>query len=486
MAAMLVFSASLELDETLHQIVTAARGLVDARLGTLSVFDDNGTVTQFVVAGTGEPAPPEDGAVTRDFLDVPLLARGAVVGRLHLAGKNTGRGFTADDERAVVALAAAAGIAVDNAVLYEQTRRRQRLVEATGQIFAELLGGTGVTEVLRLIASRAAELTDAENALIALPEYLDEPGTGDGELVVTVCAGPDADALTGGRIPVATSISGAVLHDHVPRSVPSLVFDLPGDLGPALAVLLRSGESTAGVLLAIRGPGGAAFGEHELQIVSAFADQAALALRDAESQSARRDLDVVTDRDRIARDLHDHVIQRLFAVGLAMQATRREAGSSTVTDRLAQHVRQLQEVIEEIRGAIFDLHPEPGGTTTLRTKLRDAVTQATGDAGIRTTVHLSGPLETVPPELAEHAEAVVREAVSNVVRHARATDLTVAITVADDLTVEVSDTGTGLPETVTRSGLRNLERRATDAHGSFHVNRRADGGTRLKWTVPLS
>ena len=471
LAAVLAVSSGLELDKTLDQIVTAARELVGARYGALSLLGEDGATTASVVAGV-------DAGAGRAFLDVPLLARGRVRGRLNLAGKDDGRAFTEDDERVVVALAAAAGIAVDNAYLYEESRARQRWLEAVGEISAELLGGTGVTDVLRLIASRTAELSGADNALIALPG---EKRT----LVVTVCTGPDADALTGRWIPVEKSTSGAVLRDHLPRSVPGLASDLGVELGPALVVPLRSGEATAGVLLAVRAPGGASFDEHELQIVSAFADQAALALRDAESQSARRELDVVADRDRIARDLHDHVIQRLFAVGLAMKGTLRRAGSPAVGDRLARHIGQLQEVIEEIRSSIFDLHPAPGEDRGLRANLRTAITDATGDSGIRATVHISGSLDDVPAGLAEHAQAVVREAVSNVLRHAEAAELAVTVTLDEDLVIVVSDTGIGMPDAGPRSGLRNLEQRAAEAGGSFRIERPGVGGTRLVWMAPL-
>ncbi|RSM43840.1 histidine kinase [Amycolatopsis balhimycina DSM 5908] len=508
LAAVLAFSAGLELETTLHRIVTAAADLVDARYGALALLDDDGRTTGLAVTGVddatgGRIGPPPAGhellgafvtgrdpvrladlgsppgnPSTRSFLGVPLVVRGAVLGRLYLGGEHP---FTAADERAIVALAAAAGIAVDNARLYGETRSRQRWLEATGEISAELLGGADVHEVLRLIASRTAGLTGAQDVLIALPA---EPG---GVLVVTVCAGPDADVLTGRRIPLGGSTSGAVLDDHVPRSVPSLAFDLGHgvDLGPALAVRLRSTESSSGVLLAIRPRGAPLFEEHELQIVSAFADQAALALRDAESQAARRELDVMVDRDRIARDLHDQVIQRLFAVGLSIEGTRRRSGSAAVTVRLARHIDQLQDVIEEIRGAIFDLHAEPGAGRGLRARLQNAVIDTTADSAIRTTVRLAGSFDRVPAGLAEHAEAVVREAVTNVLRHARADELAVTVSLDGDLLVEVSDTGIGMPEAAVRSGLRNLERRAAEAGGSFRVERPAGGGTRLMWTVPV-
>lgn len=269
LSAVLAFSARPELEHTADRIVATAVDLVGARYGALAVLDEDGTTTEFAVAGLDDEArdrvgPPPSGhgvlaeiadgplrvddlgplelpaghPPVRTFLGAPLRARGVLLGRLYLAGKRSGPGFTEDDERAIVALAGAASIAVDNARLHAEARDRQRWLEATGEISSALLSGTDVVEVLRLVASRAVELTGADDALIALPV---EPS---GALVVTVCAGPHADALTGRRIPLEGSTSGAVLRDHAPRNVPRLEFDLTGaaGLGPALAVRLRSGS----------------------------------------------------------------------------------------------------------------------------------------------------------------------------------------------------------------------------------------------------
>jgi GAF domain-containing protein len=358
--AVLAVSSGLELDATLRQIVQAAVDLVDARYGALGVLGDDGMLTKFVYVGINEatrkligPLPTGHGVLgvviedaeplhledlsqhpasvgfpphhppMRTFLGVPIRARGEVFGRLYLTEKNSGPGFAPDDEVVLQALAGAAGIAVDNARLYEEARRRQRWLEATGEVTAELLGASDPTEVLRLIANRARELTGADYTLIAVPDDLGVAPSEIAELTVAVCAGMDPDTVTGRKIPIAGSTSGAVFADHVPRSVPSLAFGLAdgvgAEFGPALALPLGAGESISGVLLAVRAPGSAGFDEHQLQVVSLFADQAALALQRAESQSARQELEVLADRDRIARDLHDHVIQRLFAIGLAMQ-----------------------------------------------------------------------------------------------------------------------------------------------------------------------
>jgi two-component system, NarL family, sensor histidine kinase DevS len=525
--AVLAISFGLDLDETLRRIVAAAMNLVDARYGALGVLGADKKLTRFVYQGiddaTGQligdlptgrgvlgvvledakplrlndlaahPASagfPPNHPPMRTFLGVSIRARGEVFGRLYLTEKNGGQPFTEDDEVVVAALAGAAGIAVDNARLYEESRRRQRWLEAVGEVNAQLLAGGDPADVLRLIANRALELTDAEYTLIALPDDPDATPSEVAELTVAVCAGLDPGRLTGRKIPIAASTSGAVFSDQVPRNVPELAFDVAGGLGvrfgPALALPLGAGEAISGVLLVIRSLCSPGFDEHRVQLVSSFADQAALALRHAESQSARRELEVLADRDRIARDLHDHVIQRLFAIGLAMQGTQRRAKSPIVADRVTEHIDQLQEVIQEIRGAIFDLHADPSEAPRLRTELHEVITELTEDAPLRTTVRMSGPLDVVSAPLAEHAEAVVREAVSNAVRHSRARELTVTVSVDDDLVIDVLDNGVGIPDTVAVSGLRNLQQRAGEVGGSCIVERVDHGGTRLLWTAPLS
>jgi GAF domain-containing protein/anti-sigma regulatory factor (Ser/Thr protein kinase) len=523
--AVLAVSSGLELDATLRQIVQAAVDLVDSRYGAVGVLGEDGMLTKFVFVGVDDatreligPLPTGHGLLgvvledakplllddlslhsasagfpanhppMRTFLGLPIRARGEVFGRLYLTEKNNGQGFTEDDKVVVQALAGAAGIAVDNARLYEEARRRQRWLEATGEITTELLGASDPTEALRLIACRALELTGADYTVIAVPDPEVVPSE-IAELTVAVCAGMDPDTVTGQKIPIAGSTSGAVFADHVPRSVPGLAFDfaegLAVEFGPALAVPLGAGESISGVLLTVREPGSACFDEHQFQVGSSFADQAALALQRAESQSARQELEVLADRDRIARDLHDHVIQRLFAIGLAMQGTHRRAKSPVVAGRLAEHIDHLHDVIQEIRTAIFDLQAGACETSHLRTVLHEVITHLTDDTELRTTVRMSGPVNVVPAGLAEHAEAVVLEAVSNAVRHARASELVVTISVDDDLVIDVTDNGIGIPHTVARSGLHNLQQRAADAGGSCTVERPHDGGTRVVWTAPL-
>ncbi len=520
--AVLAVSSGLDQDVTLRQIVQAAIELVDARFGALGVLGEGGMLSKFVHVGIDDqtreligPLPTGHGVLgvvieenkplrladlsqhpmsigfpphhppMRTFLGVPVRARGETFGRLYLTEKRNGEEFTFDDEVVVSALAGAAGIAIDNARLYEAARQRQAWLEATGEVTAQLLGGSDTEEALRLIASRARELTKADHTMIALPVEPADGAAEPGELVIAVSVGLDSVELTGRRVPVAGSTMGTVFLDRLPRNVLQLDFDLTGQFGPAMVLPLGTGEQISGVLLTVRRPGSDQFDEQELNLVSTFADQAALALDRAESQLARREMEVLEDRDRIARDLHDHVIQRLFAIGLGMQSTHRREKSPHQAARLADHIDQLHDVIQEIRTAIFDLQAGPAQEPGLRSALNQVVSDLTGDAALRTTVRMSGPLDVIPPDLAQDVQAALREAVSNAVRHAQATELIITVSVEDDLVIDVTDNGIGLPETVARSGLHNLGRRAAAAGGVLSVTRPPAGGTRLIWTAPL-
>jgi signal transduction histidine kinase len=221
-------------------------------------------------------------------------------------------------------------------------------------------------------------------------------------------------------------------------------------------------------------------------MMSGFADQAALALQLAKSRanavSTLRELDVLTDRDRIARDLHDHVIQRLFAIGLSLQGAL-PASADRTSQRISTALDDLQEVVQEIRTAIFGLHG--GSVTRLRQRLEQAVTQMTTASSVRPALHITGPLSVVEAGLADHAEAVVREAVSNVVRHAGASTVSVTVAVDDNLTITVLDDGCGFPDETTPSGLANLAARAKECGGRLDVGKDPAGRTRLVWSVPL-
>jgi two-component system, NarL family, sensor histidine kinase DevS len=520
--AMLVVTSGLELDETLRTIVHTAIELVDAQYGALGVRGHVHELVEFVYEGIDaemreqighlpegrgvlgvlidEPKPirlenishhaasvgfPPNHPPMRTFLGVPVRIRDEVFGNLYLTDKAGGQPFSEDDEVLVQALAAAAGIAIDNARLYAASKTRQSWIEATRDIGTELLSGTDPARVFRLIADECRTLSGAELTLVAVPIDPDVPASEIEELVITATsgAGPATELQS---IPVDGTLIGKAFVQRMPGRFDHFEL-LSGDTtmtGPALVLPLRATDSVAGVLVAVRAVGAQPFTNEQLDMMAAFADQAALAWQLASTQRQMRELSILTDRDRIARDLHDHVIQRLFAVGLALQGTIPRARAPEVQQRLTDCVDDLQEVIQEIRTAIFDLHGSSSGVTRLRQRLDEAVGQF-ATSNLRTTVQYTGPLSVVDTVLADHAEAVVREAVSNAVRHADASTLTVDIAVDDNLCIEVVDNGRGISSDFTGSGLTNLRRRAEEAGGTFAVEARPAGGTKLTWCAPL-
>jgi signal transduction histidine kinase len=522
--AMLVVTSGLDLDSTLRTIVHTAIELIDARYGALGVRGTDHELIEFIYEGIDEatrekigplpqgrgvlgvlidePTPirldhiddhpasvgfPPNHPPMRTFLGVPVRIRDEVYGNLYLTEKTTGLPFSEDDEVLAQALAAAAGIAIDNARLYEQSQTRQQWIEATRDIATQLLAGTDPARVFRLVADEALKLTDAEVAVVAVPADDDIPSADIRELVVVEIASAHETPPAAEPIPIAGTSIGEAFLQRSPGRLDLIDVELGvlDHAGPALVLPLRAADTVAGVVITLRQKGAQPFTEEQLDMMAAFADQAAVAWQLASTQRQMRELDVLTDRDRIARDLHDHVIQRLFAVGLALQGTIPRARRPTeVQRRLVNSVDDLQGVIQEIRTAIFDLHGAPTGATRLRQRLDAAIAQfATPE--VRTTVQFIGPLSVVDAALADHAEAVVREAVSNVIRHADATELSLSVRVENDLCIEVSDNGHGITGPIAESGLSNLRERAEAVGGAFAIEAGAGGGTVLRWSAPL-
>ena len=524
--AMLTVTSGLDLDATLRTIVHTAIELIDARYGALGVRGHDHELVEFIYEGIDEPTRKKIGPLPqgrgvlgvlindpqpirltnihdhaasvgfpanhppmRTFLGVPIRIRDEVFGNLYLTEKSSGQPFSEDDEVLTQALAAAAGIAIDNARLFEQSRSRQAWIEATRDIATELLGGADPARVFRLVAEEALKLTNADVALVAVPADGEAPAGEVTELLVVETAGNvHRDATSAPPIPVSGNAIGEVFRQRTPRladasTVPTEIFDA---VGPVLLLPMRTTDTVVGVAVLMRGPGASPFNADHLTMMAAFVDQAALAWDLANTQRRVRELDVLTDRDRIARDLHDQVIQRLFAVGLALQGTIPRTRSPEAQRRLADCVDDLQNVIQEIRTTIFDLHGGSADVTRLRQRLDEIVAQF-GTADLRTTVQYVGPLSVVDARLAEHAEAVLREAVSNAVRHSGASELTITVKVEDDLCIEVVDNGVGFPAdgAITESGLGNLRRRAQESGGCFFIGPAAGQGTVVRWSAPL-
>lgn len=521
--AILAITSGLKLDATLRAIVHTAAELVDARYGALGVRGYDHRLVEFVYEGIDEetrhligslpegrgvlgalieePKPirlddisrhpasvgfPLHHPPMRTFLGVPVRIRDEVFGNLYLTEKADGQPFSDDDEVLVQALAAAAGIAVDNARLFEESRTREAWIEATRDIGTQMLAGADPAMVFRLIAEEALTLMAGAATLVAVPLDDEAPACEVDDLVIVEVAGEISPAVKQMTVAVSGTSIGGVFHDRTPRRFDrlDLAVDGPVEPGPALVLPLRAADTVAGVLVALRSADEQPFSDKQLDMMAAFADQAALAWRLATAQRQMREVEILTDRDRIARDLHDHVIQRLFAVGLTLQGAAPRARVPAVRESIYSSIDDLQEIIQEIRSAIFDLHAGPSRATGLRHRLDKVIDQLAIPA-LHTTVQYTGPLSVVDIVLANHAEAVLREAVSNAVRHANATSLAINVSVEDDVRVEVVDDGVGISGDITESGLRNLRQRADDAGGEFTVENMPTGGTLLRWSAPL-
>jgi signal transduction histidine kinase len=522
--AMLVVTAGLDLDETLQTIIRTATKLVDARYGALGIRGEGHEIVDFVLEGMGaadlerigkvpegigvlglllddpksirleeiakHPASvgfPPNHPPMHTFLGVPIRIREEIFGNLYLTEKAGGEQFTDEDEVLVEALAAAAGIAIDNARLYQKAQTRQAWIESTRDIATQFLAGDEPAEVLRRTAVEVLGLAQADGAFIAVSADIGRGTEPVRELLVVEAVGAARVPEHAPVVDVDGNIFGQVLADLTPRRLPgidepALMKRLMDDAGPAMVIPLRT--NIGGIVVLLRRRGERVFSAEQLDLMVAFVDQAGLAWQLANSQRRMHQLEVISERDRIARDLHDHVIQRLFAVGLTLQGAIPRARIPEVQTRLADTVDELQNVIQEIRTTIFDLHGGSSGTTRLRQRIGEAVSAFAG-SGVRTTVSFVGPLSVVDQTLADHAEAVVREAVSNAVRHAGAQTLTVTVRVEDELSIEVVDDGCGMPPDVTPSGLNNLRARARDVGGELMVAAATGGGTVVRWVAPL-
>lgn len=525
--AILVVAAGLDLEDTLGSIVRSAMSLVDARYGALGVDGDSHDLARFIHRGVAPEVAAEIGELPEGlgilglfhddadtapvrihdisehpasigfpaahppmttFLGAPITVRGTIYGTIYLTEKRDGRGFTADDETIIHTLAAAAGIAIENARLFEQSQSRLSWIEANGDVATELLSGTDTADALAMVARKARALTGSDMTFVALPDDTSGEPT---HLVIRVASGHNAHELDGQIIPIDGSTTGAAFRSRAPSRVRALAYDATARtatrFGPAIIAPMCVGDDVRGVLVGLRRDGGPVFTEETVGLLSSFAGQAALAMSMADAAARLRDLDVLAERDRIARDLHDHVIQRIFAAGLSLQSTVQRTTTPDVKRRLTATIDDLQDVIQDIRTAIFDLHGSQTAANRLRENLHAVIDELCEGQPIHFAVRMSGPLAVVDVDVAAHVIAVVREAVSNAVRHSGAGRGVVAVTVADVLTVTVSDDGSGIPEGVPRSGLRNLGSRASECGGELVVNSPLSaGGTEIVWTVPVT
>jgi signal transduction histidine kinase len=523
--AVVTVGSHLELEVVLRQIVEAAVELVSARYGALGVVGEGGRLAEFIPVGLDEseiarihhwpegrgllgklitdPRPmrlndiaadpgssgfPEGHPPMRSFLGVPVRIRDEVYGNLYLTEKQ-GADFDEEDETLVQALAAAAGVAIENARLYAEARRQQQWLRASAEVTQRLLSGDQPEEVLGLVTQQALEISGADLVVLALP-------TGDRkQLVIEHACGDGAAGALGLVLPAEGSASGIVMATGKPLSVENFSDDprvapvarQHMTLGPAVLVPLGPAGDVRGVLTAGRHQGAFPLAPPAVEMVTTFAAQAGIGLELAEHRRDVQRLALLEDRDRIARDLHDLVIQRLFATGMSLQGAAALLRDPETGHRVEQAVDALDETIKDIRAAIFSLQARgEAEPARLRTRILAVIEEMTESLEFAPALRLAGPLDTqVPGPIAGQLLAALREALANVAKHAHASRVDVSVEAGPELILTVRDNGVGMPKTARRSGLGNLADRAGELGGTFHAAPAEGGGTGLEWRVPL-
>ncbi|WP_181794666.1 GAF domain-containing sensor histidine kinase [Streptomyces sp. WELS2] len=527
--AVLSVGRELDLEQVLHSIVEAAAALVDVEYAALGVIAPGGrTLSAFHTVGVPQeriaeigPLPQGHGILGEvirrpeplrlekisrhpasygfpphhppmdSFLGVPIRVRDQVFGNLYLSEKRDGAPFDEEDEVVLSTLAVAAGVAIDNARLYEESRLRERWLRANVEITHCLMSGKDRAEALKLIAERAREIMGSALAAVALPVRDTEC------LTVEIAVGVDARVHRGLVLPLSGTLTGLafraaapVMSDdvHQDRRISPEPARFHG-LGPAVAVPIGTGAGgVRGAVLVAREAGRPVFSEQEADMLGGFAAQAAIAMELAERRADAERIAVLQDRDRIARDLHDLAIQRLFATGMTLQSAGRFIEHHEASERVARAVDDLDETIRIIRSAIFGLRTRAGAAGTgLRARVVRLVGEESPVLGFTPGVQVEGLVDTnVPHEIADQIMAVLSEALTNVARHAHADRAQVVLaTDGREVSLTVSDNGVGIPPDGRRSGLHNMAERAGQLGGHFDVSSPDGGGTVLRWRVPL-
>jgi len=528
--AVVGIAGELSLDSLLHQIVESAAQLVDARYAALGVLNEGSArrLQAFVTHGVTDeqririaelprghgllgliidrPEPlrlhdisehpasygfPPEHPPMRSFLGVPLRIHDKVFGNLYLSEKTNGEDFTEQDEAIVVALAAAAGVVIENARLYADGVRRERWLEATAEITSEiaasLLGPASRGEALRTVAARAREIAGADLGGVALRTAADD-------LEVQVFAMSPGVAATDITRFLETSLAQLVVDTGEPLVVEDVSRvargydgdDEDGPLeGPAILVPLSNIDGVEGVLTLGWLPANAAsFHDVDVELPQRFAQQAALALQVERARQDKERLVIFEDRDRIGRDLHDLVIQRLFAIGLSLENTVRRVEKPDVAQRVAAAVDDIDATIKDIRRSIFALsaaHDSPD----LRRTVHEVVERAAESLQFAPTLRFVGPVNAgVGDSVAPEMLAVLGESLSNVVRHAAADKVDVLLEIGDTVALTVADNGKGIGDDARRSGLQNMQDRAERLGGSCRIDTAPGAGTTVRWEVP--
>lgn len=513
----------LDLPTVLRNIAESARKLVDARYAAMGVIGEDGQLEQFIHVGMDQAIVdhidhlPEGkgllGALIQDpqpvrlqslaadqrssgfpanhppmttFLGVPIRVRDEIYGNLYLTDQADGE-FSADDEELIQALAASAGIAIANARLFEESRFRERWSNALAEVNRHMLANDEDAGV-DILTERLLELATAELVCVlkAIPEH--------DSLLVDRAVGHGSAELLNATFPFEGSVAQSVIDDGSPRSFdrsqshPGTGFLSQSGMAQALLVPFDISEGERGLLVVARREARLPFQSLDVELASSFADQVTLAVQRSRSRSDQQQMEILEDRSRIARDLHDHVIQRLFAAGLSLQAVASGLGPGPAATKILTQISDIDDTIAQIRQTIFALKSNGASTAGgLRARLREVTDKVTGQFATPPKIRFLGPVDLMSDRGAtDDVVAVVTEALANAVRHANADSVSISVsTAAGQLTVDVTDDGVGLAGDLHFSGLSNMRNRAKARGGDFSIADVEPHGTHLTWSIPV-
>ena len=514
-------AADLSAPLVLHRIVEAACELLDARYAAIGIVGSDGKLVQLVRSGAEDdviPRPdelpwgpatlnllatdttptPRDERIARastaeatntspdpgSFLGVPIRVGDELFGNLYLTERIDGGQFTDDDRQLASALAATAGGAIANARLFTESEQRRRWLNASAELTGDLLSA-GVGRPLELITREAAKAADADFAVLVLPD-------GDDRVVVRAVSGDLDSDLVGRSTPRLGSLSGQAIRSGEPTLVADYRSEadeigMAADIGPVLIVPLIAAGHTRGALTLGRYASRDSYTPADLILAAFFGIQTAVTLelsdaRDVVQREAR-----VEDRDRIAGDLHDHVIKELFALGMGLQGLASVTKRQEHADRLNDYVGSVDRIVDTIRTTIFQIQRHRLGTAGLQAQILSVAGDQTPQLGYSPHIHFAGPLDlTVQASLADDILAVTREGLSNCARHAQASSVEVSLVLTESVvTLKIIDDGHGIGTATRSSGLTNMRRLAEQHGGSFTVTASDAGGTALVWTASI-
>jgi signal transduction histidine kinase len=515
-------TSDLDLASVLRRIVEIGKELIRARYCAMGVIGDESRLEQFihvgmppeVVAQIGhlpegkgllgalidDPQPvrlrtissdarssgfPEHHPPMDNFLGVPIRVRDEVYGNLYLTDSLNGA-FSADDEELAQALAATAGIAIENARLFDDSAYRERWSSALADTARRLMRDDEEEEHLGVIVEQVLDLADAD--LVSIGRI-----TGSGtEIEVSRASGTGAHELVGMSFPLEGTFAGDAIRSGEPILVSeSSEFQVHGFaqhtlLGNSVVIPFSQGDEPIGVLTLSRSRGREPFSTRDLAMGASFASHVSVAIDRAESRRSRRRVALLEDRSRIARDLHDHVIQRLFGTGLSLQAAAVGADSETAA-RITAQIAEIDGAIAQIRQSIFAMQRDPETTAvSLRARILEIVDRVAEQLAHRPRVTFLGPVDLmVSGDLTDDVAAVVTEGLANAVRHAGPAMVGVTVSAASgQVSIEITDDGVGPGDSPRLSGLDNLRQRAESRGGVFEIHAASGGGTRVAWSVP--